>query len=112
MYPQPQHHPLGKWPGIADPNDVDIGVMEESDVLAAGATRTIILAIRSLCELWCRVTEARAEGSKGFRWFMLAANWRFRAQNTSPETAEARTPRDGQITWLAGHFRSRGGEKL
>jgi hypothetical protein len=67
-------------------------------------SRTIILAIRARPELWFRVTEAWAEGSKGFWWFMLAAGRRFRAQNTSPEKAVARTARERQITWLAGHF--------
>src|ERR1700704_3841419 len=57
------------------------------------ATRTIILAISGLYELWCISTciEPKVLG-RGLR-FLLAADLRFRAQSTSPEKRGPTTDR-------------------
>jgi hypothetical protein len=65
----------------------------QAATIVAPATGTIVLAFRGKGELWCSPLKAWAEGSKPSRRFVLAAGWRFRAQNKAPE----RGPRMAQI---------------
>src|SRR5260370_42150006 len=53
-------------------------------------TRTIILAIRIRCELWCRPLRHEPKVLRGGQRIMLAADLQFRAQNTSPKSRDQR----------------------
>jgi hypothetical protein len=71
-------------------------------------TGTIILAIPAICELWCSLPQVCAKGSKANPRFVLAADLRFRAQNTSPflegSDGGAGSIAGTAVTWLAGHL--------
>src|SRR5260221_11763865 len=82
-------------------------------------TGTIILASRSLGELWCSLPEHAAKVLRGCLRFMLAVELRFRAQNTSPFSkgsdggARNASPDGGHtlVTWLPRQLLVDAGER-
>jgi hypothetical protein len=66
--------------------------------IVAPATGTIVLAIGAICELWCRWLKYEPKVQSRTNRFMLAADRRFRAQNTSVIMRRARERRLSRMT--------------